>query len=148
MPDARALADLRDSAGLRLRGIARTRAINADNHLLGRAGDDTLIGGAGNDTLQGDAGADMLTGGDGADRFVFGDGDTVTDFEDGSDMINISALDHINADNFETNVWNVRTDQPGAASPAGPPYATPASCSFWSGSSGTRYGLDSRTSVE
>ena len=77
---------------------------DGDNGLSGNGGNDTLDGGGGNDWLNGEAGEDLLTGGEGADTFVFGDGDTVTDFEDGSDLINIHALGHINADNFDTNV--------------------------------------------
>ena len=77
---------------------------DGDNGLNGDGGDDTLDGGAGNDWLDGGAGEDMLTGGEGTDNFVFGDGDTVTDFEDGSDLINLHALGHVNADNFEAEV--------------------------------------------
>ena len=72
--------------------------------LDGGPGDDQLYGADGNDTLRGGAGDDYLSGGTGSDTFVFGDGDTVDYFEDRSDMIDISAFGHINADNFETHV--------------------------------------------
>ena len=72
--------------------------------LDGGPGDDQLYGGSGNDTLRGGAGDDYLRGGLGSDTFVFGDGDTVEHFEDRSDMIDISAFGHINADNFEAHV--------------------------------------------
>ena len=85
---------------------------DGDDTLAGGDGDDILQGGDGNDILRGrsshfdDQDEDRLWGGRGADTFSFGDGDTVLDFTDGDDRIEISLLelDHINADNFETNV--------------------------------------------
>ena len=74
---------------------------DADEILIGGAGNDTLIGGAGSDALVGGAGNDILTGGDDDDLFVWsksdlGTGgtiaaDQITDFDTSeNDVIDLS----------------------------------------------------------
>ncbi|HIE0996144.1 TPA: calcium-binding protein [Pseudomonas aeruginosa] len=77
------------------------------NVLRGEAGNDQLFGGAGNDWLYGGAGADTLVGGAGADRFVFSAAsdstveapDHILDFVSGEDLIDLSALSTLVAQN-------------------------------------------------
>ena len=85
-----------------------------DDVLIGGGGDDTINGGdgddwlesnAGDDTINGGTGNDTLFGGAGDDRFVFGAGDRVIDFGNGADdRIDLTAMDTINAGNFESEV--------------------------------------------
>ncbi len=69
---------------------------DADEVLLGGAGNDTLNGGGGNDVLNGGLGDNILTGGDGIDTFRFTDADSgsvniIKDFTD-KDILDLKAL--------------------------------------------------------
>ncbi|MEX3011303.1 M10 family metallopeptidase [Hoeflea sp. TYP-13] len=69
-------------------------------YLYGNSGNDTLTGGSGNDIIDGGAGNDILNGGGGNDRFVFfgvTGSDTIGDWENGSDIIDFSSNDNVNA---------------------------------------------------
>ena len=71
-----------------------------DDALYGGRGDDLLSGEAGADTLYGGADNDTLYGGMGDDTFVFAPGhgdDAIRDFGHGTDRIDLSAFDEIEA---------------------------------------------------
>ena len=61
------------------------RSTNANEGLVGRAGDDYLYGGGGNDVLIGGAGNDQLVGGSGDDQLAGGTGNDYLDGQWGSD---------------------------------------------------------------
>ena len=69
--------------------------------LVGGDGEDTLKGGLEDDTLIGGAGDDRLVGGPGRDSFVYRDGyfgrDRVIDFRIGSDVVDFSEADGVDA---------------------------------------------------
>ncbi|GHA11521.1 retention module-containing protein [Oceanisphaera arctica] len=70
---------------------------DADEVLLGGAGNDTLNGGGGNDVLNGGLGDNILTGGSGIDTFRFTEADAgsvniIKDFTKGIDILDLKAL--------------------------------------------------------
>ena len=75
--------------------------------ILGTEAADTLVGDAGADTITGRGGADTLTGGSRSDTFIFSTGDTgitletadtITDFETGTDKIDTTVGNYVEAD--------------------------------------------------
>ncbi|PSL17899.1 Ca2+-binding RTX toxin-like protein [Shimia abyssi] len=69
-------------------------AVDADDLLIGGAGDDMIYGQEGNDTIIGLTGVDQMFGGDDQDTFVyFGPGDTIDGNEGGVDFDSIYLLD-------------------------------------------------------
>ena len=73
---------------------------DGDDILFGGVGDDSLSGGKGDDTLEGGTGNDTLVGGEGRDTFVGTPGGSVlliTDFENGSDLLDLTQFDLVDA---------------------------------------------------
>jgi hypothetical protein len=65
--------------------VSFVRSTNANEGLVGRAGNDYLYGGGGNDILIGGAGNDQLVGGSGDDQLVGGTGNDTLDGQWGDD---------------------------------------------------------------
>ena len=89
---------------------------DGDDELMGGDGDDMLMGGDGDDEFDGGKGADMISTGEGSSTITLGDGadmvmlaadDTagrttsITDFKVGEDMIDVSDLLDLDADELD-----------------------------------------------